>query len=260
MKLISTLSLKTKLLALLFVPVFLFGIIWWIKTGSVDKRDRYERFLQKQMSMLPDFRGEENGEAAETTYPDKAAIQDYFMTLDPETGVVPRERLLVAYQQTVALEQQAKLKSTDALEWEGTDADMGGRTRTIMWDPNDASGNKVWAGGVTGGLWYRNDITDNQSKWQPVNDFWSTLNISCMTYDPNDPMTFYVGTGEAQTALIIYRESGGVGQGIWKSSDGGETWNQMESTMEFEYVTDVKVRIEDGVSVIYAGVASGIYR
>ncbi len=260
MKQLNSFSLKTKSFALLFIIVSLLGTFFLDKANNNDKRTKYEQFLQQKMALLPDLKTGGAEEAAEATYPDKAAIQDYFMTLDPETGVVPRERLLAAYQQTRALEQQSGLKSTDALEWEGTDANMGGRTRTIMWDPNDAAGNKVWAGGVTGGLWYRDDITDNQSKWHPVDDFWSTLSISCMTYDPNNPMTFYVGTGEAQTALIIYRESSGVGQGIWKSEDGGQTWTLMESTLGFEYVTDVKVRVEDGESVIYAGVASGIYR
>ncbi len=49
--------------------------------------------------------------------------------------------------------------------------------------------------------------------------------------------TFYVGTGEAQTALIIYRESSGVGFGIMQSPDGGITWEIMPGTEEFEYVT-----------------------
>ncbi len=50
---------------------------------------------------------------------------------------------------------------------------------------------KYGLGGVTGGLWYRNDITNNNNEWQPVDDFWSSLNISCITYDPNDPMIFF---------------------------------------------------------------------
>ena len=40
---------------------------------------------------------------------------------------------------------------------------MGGRTRAAMFDPNNPSGKKVWAGGVTGGLWRNNDITNDNS-------------------------------------------------------------------------------------------------
>ena len=37
---------------------------------------------------------------------------------------------------------------------------MGGRTRTLMFDPNDPNNKKVWAAGVTGGLWFNMDITN----------------------------------------------------------------------------------------------------
>jgi hypothetical protein len=70
---------------------------------------------------------------------------------------------------------------------------------------------------------------------------------------------FYAGTGECQTARLIYRESSGVGMGIWKSTDGGETWNILPSTEDFKYISDLKIRNENGLSVLYAGVVSGFY-
>jgi len=260
MKISSTISLKTRTWFLLLIAAVFTGSILFIQTNKLDKREKHEQFLTERMEALPQYAEEELAEMPKPTQPDMASIQDYFMTLDPVTHATHPERLFTAYEETKALKEQRKLKSTSTLEWEGTDVEMGGRTRAIMWDPNDASGNMVWAGGVTGGLWYRDDITDNQSAWQPVSDFWSNINISSIVYDPNDPMTFYVGTGEAQTALIIYRESSGKGQGIWKSSDGGQTWEVLESSIDFEYVTSLKVRIEDDESILYAGVASGIYR
>ena len=256
---LSQQALKTRSWFLLLIVALFTGAFLFNQTNKLDKREKYEQFLAEKMSAIPQYTDEELSDIPKPTRPDMAAMQDYFATLDPETGAVHPERLFTAYDETKALQQKTGFKSTDEMEWEGTDAEMGGRTRALMWDPNDASGNKVWAGAVTGGLWYRDDITDNQSKWQPVDNFWSNINISSITYDPNDPMTFYVGTGEVQTAVIIYRESSGIGQGIWKTTDGGQTWDVLTSTMEFEYVTDVKVRNEDGESILYAGVASGIY-
>ena len=145
------------------------------------------------------------------------------------------------------------------MTWEGYGADMGGRTRAIMYDPNDPNGKKVWAGGVTGGLWYNNNIQSAFSSWVPAGDFWPVLSIRCITYDPNNTQTFYIGTGEPETSLITYRESSGLGQGIWRSTDGGMTWSQIPSTASFVYVTDILVRNENGISVIYAGVVSGLY-
>ena len=69
---------------------------------------------------------------------------------------------------------------------------MGGRTRALMYDPNDTSGNKVWAGSVSGGLWYNNNINDENSQWVSVNDFWDNLSVSVITYDPNNSNIFYV--------------------------------------------------------------------
>ena len=45
-----------------------------------------------------------------------------------------------------------------------------------------------------------------------------------------------------------------------KSVDGGSTWNHLESTADFQYITDIVVREEDGIGVIYAGVVSGQYQ
>jgi len=165
-----------------------------------------------------------------------------------------------AHQQIKEMQAQNQYKNTEGLVWENIPSNMGGRTRSLMWDPNSNTGNRVWAGSVTGGIWYNNDITDANSPWQAVDDFLPSLSISSLTYDPNNTTTFYAGTGEAPTAIITYRESSGRGIGIWKSEDGGDSWNLLESTEDFAYITDVEVRDEDGQSVIYAGVGSGIYK
>ena len=137
---------------------------------------------------------------------------------------------------------------------------MGGRTRAIMFDPNDPSSNKVWAAGVTGGLWYNDDISNIDSRWVAVNDFWDNLSVSQIIYDPLDTETFYVATGEANTALITYRESSSRGIGIWKSNDAGLTWSLLPSTADFQYVTDMAAKQVNNEVEIYASVVSGTYQ
>jgi hypothetical protein len=220
-------------------------------------RDKFETFLVKEYRKVPRFSaGKEEEKSADQ--PEIAALQDYFMTLDPATGFVPRQKLREAYSATREIQMHKSV--TQDIQWQDYPAEMGGRTRAIMFDPNDPSQKKVWAGGITGGLWYNSDITDPNSSWIPVGDFWTCLAIRCITYDPNNPMIFYIGTGEPETAMQTYRESSGVGDGIWKSIDGGQTWNLIQSTTNFEYVTDIAVRNESGNSVIYAGVVSGLYQ
>ena len=226
------------------------------KHSKAFRRAKFESLLKQEYRKMPhvDIKKDNDAEADE---PEMAALQEYYMTVDPATGTVPRERLYQAYLETRGLMQQKSTAAT--LSWTSYPSDMGGRTRAIMFDPNDPLHQKVWAGGVTGGLWYNLNITDTSQSWVPVADFWPTLAIRCITYDPNDPSIFYVGTGEAETAIQTYRESSGLGDGIWKSTDGGVTWNLLNSTTGFPYVPRIVVRNESGNSVIYAGVVSGMY-
>ena len=224
------------------------------------EREEYEKFLEEKYMSFPQYSREEISATPKPGRPDEAAFQNFFMTLDPELGRVPLERLRTAFQETREIQREI-LANTHyrILDWEGIVSNMGGRTRVTMFDPNDPSGKKVWAGGVTGGLWKNNDITNDNSSWIPVGDFWDNMAVSSITHDQIDLNIFYVGTGEAFTAVTIYRESSGRGVGIWKTIDGGETWGLLSSTEDFAYVTDVVVRYEAGSSIIYAGVVSGVY-
>lgn len=235
------------------------SIILISRNLKITARHDYEKFLVSEYKGQPVAEPEVENRSGkkEMDRPDQAAFAEYIKTMDPAIRAVPGERIIAANKAADAL---GSLKSgMDALTWTAQPTNMGGRTRTLMFDPNDPLGLKLWAGSVTGGLWYNNDPAGGD-EWTPVNDFWANLSISCMTYDPNNKQTFYVGTGESQTALIIYRESSGRGTGIMRSTDGGQTWALMPSTRNWPYITDILVRNEAGVSVIYAGVVSGIYK
>ena len=248
---------------LFFIPVAMtiFAGIYFFSDSTRSERGRYEQFILKKASAFSEATEKQQDELKPPDEPDMAAFQEYIKTLDPALGYVPKNRLLDAYKYTTKIEQAQKAMRDyePPLDWTGTGANMGGRTRAIMFDPNDTDHNKVWAGGVTGGLWYIDDITSTSAQWVPVGDFWSNLAISSIAYDPNSTQTFYVGTGEAETARVTYRESSGLGAGIYKTTDGGVTWDLLTSTEDFEYITDIAVRDESGTSAIYACVVSGTY-
>ena len=246
--------------SVLVIAVTIFSIVFF-SSQKETKREKHEAFILKGAQEIKQMQTLAESEHKAADQPDMAAFQEFVSTVDPNLGFVPEKRLLTAYKQTLQMmEEQKSTRDYDPLiEWEGTGANMGGRTRALMFDPNDANDTKVWAGGVTGGLWYNNNISSSTAQWQAVDDFWPNLAVSCMAYDPNETETMYVGTGEAQTARIIYRKSSGLGAGIYKTVDGGETWDLIPSTSDFAYVTDVVVRDEEGISVIYTGVVSGTY-
>jgi photosystem II stability/assembly factor-like uncharacterized protein len=251
--------MKTKLFPAVIAALTLFSLItsFIILRSNQGERAKYEEFLLKNSPKTETAK--EGEESKSMDEPQMASLQDFLQTVDPVLQRVPIERLHKAYNDLKAAEGNATLKDGYPLQWDIVPSNMGGRTRTIMYDPNSINGNKVWAGSVTGGLWYNNNITSPSSSWVPVDDFWPSLAISSITFDPNNTQTFYVGTGEAFTAKMIYRESSGVGYGIYKSDDGGQSWQQIPSTVMWKYVTDIEVRDENGSSVIYAGVSSGVY-
>ena len=128
---------------------------------------------------------------------------------------------------------------------------MGGRTRVVLYDPNDATHKRVFAGAVSGGLWVNNDITDENSSWTRVG-INENLSVTCMAVDPNDSQIMYLGTGE------IHSPAQALGNGIWKSTDGGATWSnvyKVRGTTNISsiakvpgtyYVVDIVVRDKDG--------------
>ncbi len=180
----------------------------------------------------------------------EALKQNVQMTMDPALGYVPTERLRLARnvaQKRLARKTFEKSAISDASWTERGPYEVGGRTRALMWDPNDGTGKKVWAGSVTGGMWYNPDITTAASEWVKVNDLADNIAISVFAYDPNNTQIFYAGTGEG------WFTASGRGEGIYKSIDGGLNWTQLPSTTGFYFVNDLVVRNESGTSVIYVG-------
>ena len=252
--------MKAKRTTFLAVLTFLILAVSIIIKLNTNERKKYERFLINELKSLNIRYAEEKGSKTKMDKPEMAGIQDYYATIDPNLKRVPHERMISAVKETKSKLKSTKSELFNRYVWNEVPSDMGGRVRSFMFDPNDNDYKKVWAGSVTGGLWYNNDIYSEDSTWHPISDVWENLSISSIVHDPNNPLVFYVGTGEPQTAVTIYRESSTRGVGIWKTTDGGNTWNLLPSTSDFPYISDIVIREEGGQSVIYAGVVSGTYQ
>lgn len=113
------------------------------------ERDKYEAYLLENSRQIESPKSETGGKSFDE--PQMAAFQDFLQTVDPKEKRVPVERLHQAYRELQAAPGNSGLKTGNPLEWDIVPSNMGGRTRVIMYDPNSSSGNKVWAGGVTGG-------------------------------------------------------------------------------------------------------------
>jgi len=135
---------------------------------------------------------------------------------------------------------------------------VGGRTKGIMFDPNDSTDETVFSGGISGGLYKNTKISDPTNSWVKLSSIPENLPVSCITYDPNDTNTFYVGTGES------YSFDSGAGNGLWKSTDKGTTWSKVFGGRTAGYgelghifINDVIVRNNGGTSEVILAVTAG---
>lgn len=185
------------------------------------------------------------------------------ITKDEALGYPPVERLATAIAQTRRLQEQYyganSTGSREGLEdarWkERGPNNVGGRTRTILIDESDPERKKIWAGSVSGGLWYTNDISASNPSWQKVNDYMDNLSIGAMAQDPQSPNKMYLGTGEGYTGI--------AGFGLYRSTDGGATWELIPSTasgttQNFIYTQGMIVHPETGD--VYVATSTGLYR
>lgn len=180
--------------------------------------------------------------------------QEFDKTRDLSTNVVPSERLKIARDVAAQKLSSSRFAPIPGITWEERGPNnVGGRTRAIMYDLNDAPNyNTVFAGGVGGGLWRTTDINAANPNWTPINDFWENIAISAIAQDPANPNDIYVGTGEAWLNLDAQR-----GNGIWKSTDGGATFNQLPSTDNANFYYINKIVVSNGA--ILAAIRSGSF-
>src|SRR5437879_13826073 len=76
----------------------------------------------------------------------------------------------------------------------------------------------LFIGAASGGVW---ESDDGGTRYRPVFDEQPVQSIGAIALDPKYPKNVWVGTGESWT-----RNSVSIGDGVYKSTDGGETWTQ----------------------------------
>jgi len=124
---------------------------------------------------------------------------------------------------------------------------MSGRISDIA---NHPTNNKIiYIGAAGGGVW---KSSDGGASFSPIFDK-HIQSIGCVTIDPNNPdNTIWVGTGEPWT-----RNSVSIGDGIYKSTDGGLNWNNM-GLPKSDRITSIIVDPRNS-DVVWAGVLGALW-
>jgi photosystem II stability/assembly factor-like uncharacterized protein len=106
----------------------------------------------------------------------------------------------------------------DALEYRMIGPYRGGRVTTVEGVPSKP--HTFYMGGVGGGVWR---TTDAGETWEPLTDGQIAVgSIGDVKVAPSDPNVIYVGTGSAST-----RGNVSVGNGVYRSTDAGKTWEHL---------------------------------
>ena len=94
---------------------------------------------------------------------------------------------------------------------------VSGRIADLTVDPTNK--NIRYVAAATGGLW---KTTNAGTTWKPIFDDQGSYSIGSVTIDPKNPLTIWVGSGENNSQRAVQ-----YGDGVYKSLDGGTTWNNM---------------------------------
>ncbi len=194
-----------------------------------------------------------NSGAAVQGFPDEFA--KYFHSITVKEGQ-DASGYKTGYRSAAINELRAARKSSGpALAWvEHGPGNFGGRTRTIVIDANDPTGQTWFAGSVGGGIW---TTTDKGLNWTALTDHLPRLAVSTIVQAPSNPSIFYAGTGEGYDSVDAV-----IGDGVLKSTDGGTTWIPLTSTVGvtgFRFVNRLIVSPSDP-NLVLAATQGGIMR
>jgi len=130
---------------------------------------------------------------------------------------------------------------------------VGGRTRGLWIDPRNEK--IMLAAAISGGLWR---TVDGGLNWKPLNEHQVSMMPSCITSNPFNPNEIYYGTGESRA------NSADVdGEGVFKSTDGGLTFNQITTSAKtpgFQEIWDIEHAKDDSQTVFVGTQTNGLYR
>jgi photosystem II stability/assembly factor-like uncharacterized protein len=128
------------------------------------------------------------------------------------------------------------------LEWRSIGpANMGGRIADVEGVPGNA--NIVYVATASGGLW---KTVNAGVTWKPIFERQGTISIGDIVLAPSNPDVVWVGTGESNV-----RNSVSFGDGVYRSNDGGKTWQHM-GLKDTEHISAIAIHPQNP-DIVYVG-------
>src|SRR5438270_6698203 len=122
-------------------------------------------------------------------------------------------------------------------------AAMSGRISAIAGTREPSGKITLFIGAASGGVWKSDD---SGTRYRPVFDEQPVQSIGAVALDPKNPKNVWVGTGESWM-----RNSVSIGDGIYKSTDGGDSWTNV-GLKNSEHIAKVVVSPQSSDTVFAA--------
>jgi hypothetical protein len=172
---------------------------------------------------------------AEKPYDDlKGALEfEFNMTKDPATGKIPEGIFAAEREQAneiVKRQSALRIPEVAAYNFAGPD-NLGGRTRAIAYDVryNGTTNRIILAGGISGGVFKSIDDGATWVRKSPTGEHFSCTSIAQDTRVGSQD-TWYYTVGEAIGNSTSATGATYVGDGVYKSTDNGETWVRLPAS------------------------------
>lgn len=121
-----------------------------------------------------------------------------------------------------------------------------GRVSQLVYHPTDS--NILFAVSASGGVFK----TSNEGiSWRPISDFLPQTSCASLVINPLKPDVMFLGTGDANY--------NGGGMGVWKTNDGGSSWNQTTTGLGNKLVSYIAYTPND-TNTLIAACSDGIYK
>ncbi len=125
---------------------------------------------------------------------------------------------------------------------------LSGRISDFAHDPTDHS--RFFVAVASGGVWR---TTDGGVTYSPVFDSQGSYSIGTVEIDPRNPQVVWVGTGENKSQRSV-----GFGDGVYKSTDGGDSWQNF-GLKDSEHIGMIAIHPESG-DVVFVAAQGPLWR
>jgi hypothetical protein len=200
---------------------------------------------------------------------------EFNMLKNPVTGKIPEGIRENELQQAQEIYKKQSIVAPTAFQptllntyiFEGPD-NLGGRTRALVYDIrfNGTTNQIILAGGVSGGVY---KSIDNGATWIRKSPTGQLFSITSIVQDPRvgNQNTWYYSTGESLGNSTAATGAFYFGNGIYKSTDNGETWTRLANSNlgaleSFDARQDLitKLAVDPTNGNVYMAAIDAIYR